>query len=86
MENSCGSSKGHSSDVTGVAFSPDSLTVASASGDGTVRIRNIETGRSIMTLKGHTGEVRSVAFSPDGKRLATGGTDKTIRVWETIDE
>lgn len=76
----------HTSQICIVAFSPDSLTVASAGGDGTVKLRNMEDGRSIMTLKGHAGEVRSVAFSPDGKRLVTGGSDKTVRSWEIIHE
>jgi WD40 repeat protein len=65
------------------AFSPNSKTLASGSGDGTARLWDIATGRQIGgPLAGHTGEVLSAAFSPDGKTLATGGDDGTVRLWD----
>ena len=56
-----------------MAFSPDGKRLASASGDGTVKVWDAATGQETLTLKGHTGVVSSVAFSPDGKRLASAG-------------
>ena len=71
--------------VFAVAFSPGGKLLASADGDGTVRLWNPATGRSVgAPLRASTrGGVRAVAFSPDGKLLATGGADGTVRLWNT---
>ena len=65
-----------------VAFSPDGKTLAAGSGDKTVRLWDVETGKLLRTLTGHGDVVRSVAFSPDGKTLASGSIDKTLRLWD----
>ena len=76
--------KGHAGFVLSVAFSPDGKRIASAGGDGMVKVWDSTTGEERLTLKGHTSFPTSVAFSPDGKRLASGGNDRVVRVWDAM--
>jgi RNA polymerase sigma factor (sigma-70 family) len=70
--------------VRAVAFSPDGKRVAGACDDGSVLIRDAETGKALMAPghgRGH-GPLTAVAFSPDGKFLAAGGADRSVRLWD----
>ena len=69
-------------EVRGVAFSPTGDRLASAGGDGTVKIWNSTTGKMIQTFPAHTDSVVSVAFHPDGKHLASRGADLKVKVWD----
>ena len=73
--------EGYSSSVFSVAFSPDGKTLASASGDNTIKLWNLQNQKELATLTGHSNWVNSVAFSPDGKTLASASADKTIKLW-----
>ncbi len=71
----------HQRSVWSVAISADGQTLASGSGDSTIKLWNLKTGGLLRTLTGHEGSVSSVAISADGQMLASGSGDNTIKLW-----
>jgi WD40 repeat protein len=76
-------SDGHESAVNALAVLPDSKLV-SGSDDGSIRIWNTTTGKSIQTLA--TKAMRKVLclIALPGDRLAAGLSDRIVRVWHYI--
>jgi hypothetical protein len=70
--------------VTGLSFSPDGRTLATAGDDKTIHIWEMATGKERTRLLGHTSGVLSLGFSPDGKRLASGSYDTTGLIWDMM--
>ena len=68
--------------VRSLAFSPDSTTLATANGNGSVGLWNVSSGTERIYFSAHTGPVRSLAFSPDGQFIATGGEDNAARIFD----
>ena len=73
--------EGHSEAILSVAFSPDGKSLASGSGDTTVRIWDLNTETPLFTCSGHKHWVLFVSFSPDCKKVASGGMDHNILLW-----
>ncbi len=72
---------GHQSMVSALAVAPDGKSVASVSGDGTIKLWDVATGKCLQTFKGHDVGVLSAAFDPEGRLLASGGWDHNIKLW-----
>jgi len=78
--------RGHTNEVNALAFSPDSLTIASASEDGTARVWDVASGEQLMQYTHHADPsvaVLAAAFSPDGAWLALGFADGAVQMIPT---
>src|SRR5262249_7989407 len=78
------SAGGHTSAITGVAWSRDGTWIATSSFDRTVRLWDAKTLKEPRRLKASTAGCDSVAFTPDGRRLlSTGcGPAHAVRLWD----
>lgn len=75
---------GHTDTVRHIAWSPDGRLLATASRDGTARIHDARSGRSILVLPCDGVMVESVAWSPDSAKVATAGRDRVVRIWDAV--
>ncbi|KAK2624574.1 hypothetical protein QTJ16_005767 [Diplocarpon rosae] len=77
---------GHSRKVGQVLFNPAAENIlASASGDYTIKLWDVESGKGHLTLK-HGDIVQSLSWSANGAMLATTSRDKKLRVWDVRQE
>ena len=70
----------HTAAVNAIHIHKDRLV--SASGDKTVKIFDINTGKSIATCRGHNKGIACVQF--DGSRIVSGSSDNSIRIFDPI--
>jgi WD40 repeat protein len=66
------------------AFSPDGRRIVSASHDGTARIWDVATRRSLGPPLEHPGAVKAVAWSSDGHRILTGDATGKAWLWDAV--
>jgi WD40 repeat protein len=71
--------KGHTDQVTSVAWSPDGKRIASSARDNTVKVWDAVSGELSFSLDQ---SVNSVAFSPDSKHVVTGSAHNSVDVWD----
>jgi WD40 repeat protein len=74
--------KGHAGPVAGVCLTPEGTHAVSASGDGTLRVWELSSGRVIRVLEGHRGPVHCVAITGSGRQVISGAEDRAVDVWD----
>lgn len=87
-------SGGHMAKINDIFFTHDGKTLISASGDKTVRVWDIASGKTIRILRGQIGpggegQIFAAALSPDNRWLAVGGAlnapnDRIIRLIDLL--
>jgi uncharacterized protein (TIGR02145 family) len=75
---------GHAAEVRSVCFSGDGRLALSGSGDRTMRLWDLATGKEIRSFIGHTERVNAVCFSPDGRFALSGSDDNTLKLWDVL--
>ena len=76
-----GSLTGHTSEVVSLAFSPDEVTLASGSEDGSIRFWDFAEAAEEASITGHSSGINRVAFTPDGATLVTVNYH-TVDLWD----
>ncbi|KAF4336913.1 transcriptional repressor tup1 [Fusarium beomiforme] len=85
--------RAHSLSIYGLAFSPDNMSIASGSFDGSIKIWEVddlqgnvtnEGVSSVRELKGHNDAVFSVAFTAYAQWVISGSKDESIQLWDAI--
>ena len=82
LNNDKSSIDAHPKAVTAIAIHPRSKYLATASGDGTMKIFTPYPLALRKTFQGHGKSVNSLAFSPDGGTLGSASSDTTVRLWD----
>jgi WD40 repeat protein len=67
--------------VNDLSFSPDGSQLVSGSGDHTVRLWSVASGKLLKVLTGHSKVVNSVAFHPNGKQVVSSSYGNNVRIW-----
>ncbi|KKY16736.1 putative small nucleolar ribonucleoprotein complex subunit [Diplodia seriata] len=88
--------EGHTNSILKLAWLPYLQTgdsrdkrgaeVASAAGDGLVKVWDVSTGEVSCTLDNHTDRVWALTVNPSTKTLVSGGGDSVITFWEDTTE
>ena len=74
--------KGHNDYVDALDFSRDGKTLATGSGDKTVRLWDVQSGKELAVLNGHTNPLRYVAFMSENENLASADWNGELRLWK----
>ena len=73
---------GHAGPVTACAVTSDGRRVVSASGDQSLRVWDLDSGRVIGVFEGHSGWVTACTVTPDGRHVVSASHDRTLKVWD----
>ncbi|MDX6289910.1 MAG: hypothetical protein QOH42_1709, partial [Blastocatellia bacterium] len=72
---------GHTGEITGLAFVPNSSLIASGSTDKTIALWDLNKGDTARTSVQLSDEVNAIAVNPDGTMLAAGTADNQVALF-----
>ncbi len=74
--------KGHAGKVMCLAVSADGKRLVSGSEDKLVKVWEVQSGDSTLSLSGHTDAVLAVAINDEGTQVASASADGMVKVWD----
>lgn len=77
---------GKEKQVTFVRFLNNDLIASTGTGNGKVYVRDVKTGKMIVSFNAEDPIVEMLAVSPDGKEILTGGRDGNVKRWRVSTE
>ena len=76
--------KPHDNAIMDMSFSEDDYLLATASGDQTCQIIDVQAQRSLHALNGHLSSIKAIKFQPGTKHMfVTCSRDGTVAIWDT---
>lgn len=77
---------GHQQLINHVMFSPNSLFIASASFDKSIKLWNGVTGTFLHNFHGHVASIYQISWSSDSKYILSASKDSTVKIWNVKSE
>lgn len=75
--------RAHTNAIIDVAWSGDGRRIATASGDQTGKITDLEKQKPMVVLSQHTASLKQIRFQPGNDHiLATSGRDGSVQMWD----
>ena len=71
----------HDTNIWDLAYLPDGRRIVTGSSDGTVQVRNLESGEQEGTSMRHEGGMVDVAVTRDGTKIISSDWTGSIKVW-----
>jgi len=78
--------RGHSHFVSDCKLSSDGQFCISSSWDKTLRLWDINSGKTLQRFIGHKKDTLSVSLSKDNRHIVSGSRDSSIKFWNSIGE
>lgn len=70
----------HEAPINTAAYSPDGQLIASGSGDGSIRVWDVNSISDVESSTHRLGKIRSLSCSPGGNEFASASSDGSVRI------
>ena len=73
----------HANAILDLAFSPDDILLATASGDQTSQVIDMPSQQAVYTMAGHLSSVKQICFQPGSSSvIASSSRDGSVQIWD----
>jgi len=72
----------HGDAIFSIALTPDEKRILTAAGDGTMFLRDLETGEVLQSFTGSQGGIMDIEISPDGEQAVSVSFEGELLLWD----